>query len=295
MNTSEPGSPVPGRVVVGVDSSPGGGRALRWAAHEAARQDRVLHIVHGADVTYADYIVGEAVRLITEAARVVLVDAAEEVGEYLPDLPVTTALSQGPGYEAVLEASEPNDLAVVGSRGRGGFAGLLLGSVSLSVAARASCPVVVVRGSREDSAPAGEVVAGLRDEQDIPAVRFAAGIARCHRAGLRIVRVWRLFDQAGASIPMFDEMAATREAEAKAFAGLVDRVRREFPGLPVTDEFVEGSSPAGTLVHAAARAGLLVVGARRPHSRVGLRIGRVTHAVLHHADCPVVVVPRPAG
>ncbi|WP_055586623.1 universal stress protein [Peterkaempfera griseoplana] len=295
MNTYESGSRPPGRVVVGVDGSPAAGRALWWAAHEAVRQGRVLHIVHGAGVVYADYIVGEAVRLLTGAARVVLDEAAAEVGRRLPDLPVTTALSHGPGSEAVLEAARPDDLAVVGCRGRGGFSGLLLGSVSLSVAARASCPVVVVRGGPEPGAPAGEVVAGFRDEQDLPAVRFAARIARSHRADLRVVHAWRLLDQAAVAIPMFDEVAAIRETEGKAFTASVDALRREFPGLPTTDEFVEASSTAGALLHAAAGAGLLVVGTRRPHSRVGLRLGRVTHAVLHHADCPVAVVPGPAG
>jgi nucleotide-binding universal stress UspA family protein len=267
---------------------------MRWAADEAARQGRPLHIVHGADVTYADYVIGEAVRLIIEPARAVLHDAAEEVSEYLPDLPVTTALSQGPGYEAVLEASQPDDLAVVGSRGRGGFTGLLLGSVSLSVAARATCPVVVVRDSRGDNASAGGVVAGFRDEEDLPAARFAARLARSRGVQLRIVRAWRLFDQAGVSIPLFDELAVTREAEAKAFTASVDALRREFAGQPITDEFVVAPSPARALIHAAVGTALLVVGTRRPHSRLGLRLGRVTHAVLHHADCPVAVVPSPA-
>lgn len=287
MNTPESGSRTPGRVVVGVDGSPSAGRALRWAAREATARGVPLHLVHGADISYGDYIIGEAVRLITDAARTVLTEAADEVRGELPDLPVTTRLCHAPGAVAVLQDSGPDDLAVVGSRGRGGFTGLLLGSVSLRVAARAACPVVVVRGGSEERIPAGDVVVGLRDERDLPAARFAAREAGLRQAPLRVVRTWRLLDQAGLAIPMFDEVAEARDAQAGVFTEVVAGLRQEFPGVAIGDEFVVGPSPAGTLVEESAGARLLVVGARAP------RLGRVVHAVLHHAVCPTAVVHQP--
>jgi nucleotide-binding universal stress UspA family protein len=90
---------------------------------------------------------------------------------------------------------------------------------------------------------------------------------------------------------MVGEVTGSAQTDAKVFVGTVEAVRREFPGLPIQEEFVRRVSPAGVLVEESGQADLLVVGAHRPGSPRVPRLGRVTHAVLHHAHCPVAVVP----
>jgi nucleotide-binding universal stress UspA family protein len=132
------------RVVVGVDGSESSRRALRWAARQAELTGAALQVVHAWDVPSA-YGYVPVVELDWEAeARAELArtvkDAlgAEHAGELHGEL------VRGHAAESLLAASEGADLLVVGSRGRGGFAGMLLGSVSQYLVTHARCPVVVI-------------------------------------------------------------------------------------------------------------------------------------------------------
>jgi nucleotide-binding universal stress UspA family protein len=138
------------RIVVGVDGSPASKRALRWAVDEARRGEANLDVVHAWQLpnagrypyvaAYVDY------GPLEQDARRVLDRAL--AGENLTGLSwVEPILVQDAPARALLDTAKGADLLVVGSRGRGGFAGLLLGSVSHQVAAHAPCPVVVVPGS----------------------------------------------------------------------------------------------------------------------------------------------------
>ncbi len=142
-----------GRVVVGVDDSPGGRAALRFAAEEAARRGAELHVIcawsmpgghlgHGA-------VPGPLRDAVCEEARSVLDGLAGEVLGKEPRIPCVLAVGEPPPARALIEASRDADVVVVGSRGHGGFAGLLLGSVSAQVVHHASCPVIVVRGAQQ--------------------------------------------------------------------------------------------------------------------------------------------------
>ena len=151
--TSSDGPPTPkGRVVVGVDDSPGGRAALGFAAAEAARRGAELHVIcawsmpgghlgHGA-------VPGPLHDAVCEEAQSVLDRLADEVLGKEPAVPCVLAVGQPPPARALIEASREADVVVVGSRGRGGFAGLLLGSVSAQVVHHAHCPVVVVRAGQ---------------------------------------------------------------------------------------------------------------------------------------------------
>lgn len=143
-------------IVVGVDGSPSSVRALNWAADEAALRGAGLLLVH-ACAGPAPYPVRSASGLeltmlvakqLREEGEQVLDAAVRVVRARSSEVPVHRLLLEGSAATALLERARRADLLVVGSRGRGGFAGLLLGSVSQQCIQHAACPVVVVREPR---------------------------------------------------------------------------------------------------------------------------------------------------
>lgn len=137
-----------GRIVVGIDGSPSSAEALRWAHQEAALRGVPLHVIHAWTYPWVgprpdvmapvDEARMEASRILDEAVAALVAEAGDQV-------PVTSELVEGNPVEAMLAAAGDADLLVVGSRGRGGFASLLLGSVSQQVVHYAPCPVAIVR------------------------------------------------------------------------------------------------------------------------------------------------------
>jgi nucleotide-binding universal stress UspA family protein len=135
------------RIVVGVDGSEGGQGALRWAIAEARRRGAVLEVVHAWRAAYATanpYLALPETDLtqLEESEQRVLDHAV--CAEDTDGVDVTRVLVFDDAPNALLEAAKGADLLVVGTRGRGGFTGLLLGSVSQAVTHHAPCPVVVV-------------------------------------------------------------------------------------------------------------------------------------------------------
>ncbi|MFI7292704.1 universal stress protein [Streptomyces sp. NPDC050121] len=290
-----------GPVVVGTDGSAGAARAVLWAAQEAALRHQPLHIVCAVDLDLAERLSADTARRVREAARSLLAEAAAAASARAPGLAVSTEVGREPAADSLLRAAASTAphaagvsaaavTIVVGSRGLGGFSTLLLGSVGLTVTGQARCPVVVVRGTEQPSS--GVVVVGVRDEGDLEAVHFAAETARRRKASLRLLSTWTYLQYIGTMAPMADAVRVAVEAEAAASTRMLGSVREEFPDLEVTEEVVRVPSPAGELVAASMRADLVVVGARRSAHHVGRALGRVTHAVLQHAHCPVAVVPR---
>ncbi|MFE2943094.1 universal stress protein [Streptomyces sp. NPDC059255] len=276
-----------GPVVAGTDGSDHATTAVLWAAGEAASRRRPLTIVHAIGVEHSD-----DTHTVLGKARETLDAAAARVAREYADLPVSTVLSRDEPAESLLEAAGEDGTVVVGSRGLGGFTALLMGSVGLRTAARAKGPVIVVRHVTEDTG--GVVAVAVRDDGDRDALTFAARTARLRHASLRVVSVWLFLQNVGSMATMVDDLSGMAEAEGEATSHMVEPVLKEFPDLEVMVETVRATSVAGALVEAAADAAadLLVMGARRPAHRIGSPLGRVTHAVLHHAPCPVAVIPR---
>ncbi|MEY4605803.1 MAG: hypothetical protein RLY45_563 [Actinomycetota bacterium] len=132
-------------VVVGVDGSEGAQRALRFAIDEAAAHDWRVMLVHGVDVglSAADpYGGGAVLEQLQQAGRTALDTAAAEVVK--AGLEASTKLEVGSPAYALIDAAKGAAMLVVGSRGHGGFMGLLLGSVSSACVHHAHCPIVVV-------------------------------------------------------------------------------------------------------------------------------------------------------
>jgi nucleotide-binding universal stress UspA family protein len=136
------------RIVVGIDGSKTAGHALRWAVQEACLRGAALEVVHAWHVPYVGGSLYNPAAfdpgMFEVAARATLDAACDGVDIAGLAQPPTRVLTSGGAASAILEAAKGADLVVMGSRGLGGFAGLLLGSVTHQVAHHASCPVVIV-------------------------------------------------------------------------------------------------------------------------------------------------------
>ncbi|MFI0928009.1 universal stress protein [Streptomyces sp. NPDC021012] len=285
-------------LVVGVDGSDASLTALDWGVDEAVRHGVSLRIVHasmweryeGVVPTWAtDRPSGQVL-----AENIVGV-AAERARRRAPALPITTDVLAEDASTGLLREGWEGSILVVGSRGRGEFADLLLGSVSLVVAARAHCPVVVVRGDRQAlETRHGRVLLGVGEHDiDSPAVRFAFREAAVRDAELDVVRAWRRPAHGPADHLLMKRAGGAYFAEesTELLDKALEAAASEHPQVRLRRSSVEG--PAHTvLTERSAAADLMVVGARRRDRLVGLELGRVAHRALHHASCPVAVVPQ---
>jgi nucleotide-binding universal stress UspA family protein len=134
-----------GPIVVGVDGSPCSQQALRWALNEARVHDMGLVVIHAIDMSMgaSSPYLGDAWQALREAGEQMLDDAEAEAKD--SGIAVERRLDTTRAAHALVEASHDAALLVVGSRGRGGLAGMLLGSVSTACVHHAHCPVVVIR------------------------------------------------------------------------------------------------------------------------------------------------------
>lgn len=281
-------------IVVGYDGSNHADEALAWAARAARREHTSLRIVHVARTFLDGYVVADRpLDLTVKVGTQVLANGVERLRETDPDVVVTTQLEPEDSVAAVLtEASKHARLLVVGSRGRGGFAGLLLGSVGVTVASHAHCPVVVVRtlpASAEQSVR--PVVVGVDGSAtSMSAVDFA--FDQASRLGLPLVAVhgWELPSLFGPVPPwMPEEVEEIRMAEKAVLSESLAGHAERYPDVDVTSAVRRGG-PAQVLLAAAQDAEMVVVGSRGLGGFRGLLLGSVSQAVLHHATSPVVVV-----
>ncbi|MEV7154757.1 universal stress protein [Streptomyces misionensis] len=281
-------------VVAGVDGSEESLRAVDRAADEAALRGAPLRLVYASlwERYEGSLIAQEVGRPVEEViARDVMGAAERRAHQRRPGLVVTAAVLAEEPEVALVNESSLARLVVLGCRGRGGVAELLLGSVSLSVAAHAHCPVIVLRGRPEEPAAPGRVVLGVTEKGACPAaVRFAAEEAALRGVPLEAVRAWRRPAHTTAGHPPLSGAPVPAQEEA---AEALEEALRDLPdGLRAQRRTAEGPA-RDVLVDASRDAGLLVVGVRRRSGRFGPRLGRVAHGVLHHARCPVAVVPEP--
>ncbi|WP_306339260.1 universal stress protein [Streptomyces sp. AS13] len=290
--TSTTSAPVTlGAVVVGVDASAPARAAALWAAEEADRRGRPLHIVHAADTDHRMLYAGvEAIQAILEAGRDLLTDTAEAVSDRYPGLIVTKELSRIDPVGGLRAAAGERGTIVVGSRGLGGFGALMLGSVGLGLAARNEVPVIVVRGEL-DRATTGVVTAAVHGASDLDWLMLAAAEAQAHKASLRLLSVCNVLAQVGTVTTMLDSLGEVAKQQVHEVTAMAGRIGEVYPDLTVTHHVETGTSVPGILVEASKHTDLMVLGSRRHLLGLGPALGRVSHAVLHHGHCPVEIVP----
>lgn len=286
-------------VVVGVDGSPSSLVAAEHAARAALLRSRPLLLVHGYlhpfgyGVPLNPYELG--VPMPSEEAQKMLERTAAELTERWPGLAVEARqVTGGPGA-TLIEESHRAELVVVGSRGLGGFAGLLLGSVSAQVAAHAHCPVLVVRPDEQPIPVDGPVLVGVDgSESSRLAVGLGADEAALRDVPLVLVHVDPL--DGDRTVPEeIEEAQAAYQAEAvRLLADASAVVRAEHPDLVVREHPVRAAGAAQGLIEASSTAALLVVGTRGRAGFAGLLLGSASQAAIQHAHCPVLVA-RPVS
>ncbi|RAY13775.1 universal stress protein [Actinomadura craniellae] len=272
-------------IIVGVDGSERARRAIDWAAAEAELHDLPVRLVNASMLLVRDGSLTEEGYARQDATRTELLEEARDrVLRRAPGLEVTTDLLAGEPGRALLDESENASMLVLGSRGVGGFEGLLLGSVSLHVAARATRPVVVVPLTAPDPADApAEIVVGV--DEDSPA---GSALDWAYReADLRKARLTSLYAVGGVFGAPEQQVG-----EGLGPSPVLAEHGSRYPGVQVSRTVVD-ERPGSSLVTASERAALVVVGAHRQRGILGLGLGRTNHTVLHHSRCPIVVVPEP--
>ncbi|MEU8213777.1 universal stress protein [Micromonospora sp. NPDC049044] len=288
-------------VVVGVDGSPSSLVAAEHAAREAVLRSRPLHLVHGFlhplgyGVPLNPYDLG--VPAPSAEAQEMLERTAAELTDRWPGLVVEVRqVAGGPGI-TMIEESRRADLVVVGSRGLGGFAGLLLGSVGAQVAAHAHCPVLVVRPDEQPIPVDDPVLVGVDgSESSRLAAGYAADAAALRDVPLVLVHVGP--PEEGRTVPEeIEESQAAYQAEAvRLLADASTAVRAAHPDLVVREHPVQADGAAQGLIEASGGASLLVVGTRGRAGFAGMLLGSVSQAAIQHAHCPVLVAhPYPVS
>ncbi|MEU5295134.1 universal stress protein [Streptomyces umbrinus] len=284
-------------LVVGVDGSEPGMRAVDWAADEAALRGVPLRLVYAS--LWERYEGAALAEGLGRSSEQVLADniveaAAKRAHRREVDLKISTEVLPEEPVPALLREGRNASALVLGTRGRSGIAELLLGSVSLAVAARAHCPVIVLRGGHAPQVTSRmrrRVVLGVGEEpENSAAARFAFEEARERRVPLEVIRAWRCPAHQTTDHPLLAGEPA-RLYEQQATETLEAALRDAPAGVELHRRIIEGPARK-VLLDASVDADLLVVGARRRHGHFGLQLGRVAHAVLHHAACPVAVVPQ---
>jgi nucleotide-binding universal stress UspA family protein len=280
-------------VVVGFDGSAAAQSAARYGAEEAQRRGSGLLIVHALGwpvilppfhAPYDQHAQGPRAAMLD-----LLAQTAREVQAEHPRVPVSTRLVDGSPGQVLVDASREAQLLVLGHRGLGGFAGLLVGSVAAQVTGHAHCPIVVVRGDRPpDGAP---VILGTDGS---PGANRAAEVAFA-QSQLRDVELIMAHHRparkssAGAAITSNPGFWATVGDTAAGGLGAGAR----YPDVKYRTEVVHGDSVASALIAFARRvpAGLLIVGSRGLGGFHGLVMGSTSRNLIEHATCPVMVVP----
>jgi len=293
-----------GSVVVGVDGSEHGERAVLWAARHASLEHRTLTLLHSAEqqlvreAGWLDQQIPEPHELdsaLDGAGHSVLAHARDQAVAIAPDLDVVTVLSHDPARVALVDASASAHVLVLGSRGRGPVSSAVLGSVSASVVRRATCPVVVCRPPEARQPRANRVVVGVDGTAACaPVLEFAFAEASLRRWPLTVMHAF--IDDAAAAVgpellSCHSEPAGLEELRlvlAESVAGL----REKYPDVEVTRDLNRGLID-DCLADRPPAAALLVIGRtaipgwRRLLHKPGALV------VLERTHTTVAVVPEP--
>src|SRR6478752_6966392 len=282
-------------VLAGIDGSTAADVAARWAADEAAIRSIGLELLMASQIPVVghpeyDYP-PEFADGIRAAGRATLDRVADEAAARHPGLSIVKTQKEGDARLVLDEESKNAGLTVVGSRGKGRLAEVLLGSVALHLAAHAHTPVAVVPES--ESVNDGPILVGADGSANSDAaLGFAFDEAALRGTELVAVLGWdELSHQRFARRPVIGG-TGVEEGEtllSQQLAGWCDK----YPGVPVSKVVHPGSPAEALLGHgdqSPTQPQLIVVGSRGRGGLSGLILGSTSHTVIIHSRCPVVVV-----
>ncbi|HET6504365.1 MAG TPA: universal stress protein [Amycolatopsis sp.] len=286
-------------ILAGVDGSRSALDATRWAAREAARRHAPLRLFHACVLPPSAPRVpcalpGGAVEALVDYGHALLRDAERVALEAESGIEVERELRVGNAAGGLIESSGAARLVVLGSRGLGGFEGMLVGSVPAGVSAHGHCPVVVVRGRTPEDPPprTGPVVVGV-DGSPVSdsAVEFAFDAASLRGVPLVAVHTWTDMSagETWSVLPFDIDYEAVAEDERRLLAERLAGWHEKYPDVEVRQRVLR-DRPVHGLLEAAADARLVVVGSRGRTALKGVGLGSTSQALLHHSACPVAVV-----
>ncbi|MET9492960.1 universal stress protein [Nocardia sp. NPDC006630] len=271
-------------VVVGIDDSRAALRAAEWAAAEATARQlplRLVQVVPAIDRP-AFRLGGARYRNAAgtlENARWVI-QARQPVDAAANLLSIETSVVRGQPEQVLVEMSESAGLLVLGSSDIGFFQHMVLGSTALAVTRDAHCPVALVRPCTVDD---GAVLAVVSDRHTAgPALLAAFRAAQDRGVDVIVARVWQ--GRPWSSSPEDWYTAAPVVPDAQIL-----NCQRRFPDVPVSLVTMVGNAVAA-IEQCSAAAQLVVVGHEADRDRPE-RLGRITHELVCHAPCPVLVIP----
>ena len=291
-------------VLVGVDGSPASLNAADWAAAYSLAHGCQLHLVCAYSVpsfTAAVLDGGYAAlddTAIAEGARAVLDEAVARVS--VTGVRTTSAVVTGDAAAVLVEISREAATVVVGTRGRGGFAERLLGTVSSALPAHAHCPTVVVPYHPDEGEPEGAVRPQVVRRIVVGVDGSPAAAVALERA-IREARAWGADLTAVAGVPIgvgtsfLAWLPATIDHEtvlhdvSEALDAMITSALGDHPDLQVRRHVLDGTG-AQLLTEFSTAVDLVVLGSRGRGGFAGLLLGSTSQAVLHHSACPVMVV-----
>lgn len=288
-------------ILAGVDGSTSALRATAWAARTAARRHAPLVLLTvmpvpgpygsgvGLPATFFDGMEAEGRRRLAEAT-----DTAKRAAGELPGLTVEQEFYVGSPVPILRDRAASAGMLVLGTRGLGELTGTFVGSVAVALVSHSPCPVAVVRGPTPEAEPPtdGPVAVGV-DGSPLSDAAVAVAFEEASLRGVRLVAVHAWSDTArpgvfgfpAAELPWEEIETAEQVVLAERLAGW----RERYPDVEV-QRVVTRDRPARSLLHAAARSQLLVVGSRGRGGFSGMLLGSTSNALIYSAPCPLLIV-----
>lgn len=285
-------------IVAGVDGSTSALHAALWAADEAAQRHHPLRLVYAGNEYAFGYTGGLAPPQSffdeMQAAGVqLLADAETAIRKVHPELEIGVDPQTAGPVPTLLEQTQDALLLVLGSRGVGGFRGILVGSTTVALVAHGHCPVAVIRGETPDAAPRSEgpVVVGV-DGSPTSDAGVAAAFDEASWRGAELVAVHSWLEYASDQVLSRGLDAGWEQVEQGEKELLAERLagwQEKYPDVTVRRVVTQGR-PIERLLEEAATAQLVVVGSRGRGGFTGMLLGSTSQALIQHATCPVLVV-----
>jgi len=282
-------------IVVGVDGSSGARAAAHFAAAIAGQRHATLTLVHVFESLFYGYgpvglAGGYAIseERLRESAEHMLAEVASDIESSHPGVKVESCLETGGVATRLIEQSEDAQMTVLGSRGMGGFASLMLGSVSTHVATYGHGPIIVVRPA---AAPHGPVLVGFDGSAGAEAaLQFGVQEALARKVPLIVANTYWEQPWGWHQQPAVDPVITAQHHAEQMINDVLELPLEEHPELQYDIRTMHSLNPAHSLVEESAHAGLTVVGSRGRGGFAGLLLGSVSRTLIHHAAGPVAVI-----